>query len=280
MRVEDIDTPRILAGSIERQLDDLRWLGLDWDEGPDRGGDVGPYAQSERFAAYEEALSHLADLGRLYFCDCSRAEIARVASAPHAGEEGPRYPGMCRTHGLAQREWKRPPAVRVRMDGGEVSFVDRFLGRRRQDVAQVVGDFVLKRGDGIYSYQLAVVVDDLAMRVTEVVRGADLLGSAPRQIALARLLGGTPPQFAHTPLVLGADGARLAKRARGVVLRDHREAGRDPEEVVALLARILGLIAPGDDRPRLRPRDVLAEPWEQRLLGRAEVRLPDGVGDG
>lgn len=274
LRVEDLDTPRVIAGSIDRQLDDLRWLGLDWDEGPRQGGDFGPYEQSARSAEYEAAIERLAAQNLVYFCDCSRAEIARAASAPHSGEEGPIYPGTCRANGLSEREWKRPPAIRLRVPPGEIGFSDRFRGEGAQEVAGAVGDFVLKRGDGVYAYQLAVVVDDLAMRITEVVRGADLLGSSARQVLLARLLGGVPPSFAHAPLVLGADGARLAKRARGIVLRDHRESGRAPGEVVAFLARLLGLLDPSDDRETLLPGDVLSEPWSTRLRGISEVRLP------
>lgn len=272
LRVEDIDTPRVVPGSVDRQLDDLRWLGLDWDEGPEAGGAYGPYTQSERFGLYEEALQRLAADGLLYYCDCSRAEITRVATAPHAGEEGSRYPGFCRDHGLETRTWKRPPAVRLRVPDGDVTVRDRFHGEVRQNVARTVGDFVLKRGDGIYSYQLAVVVDDLAMEVTEAVRGADLLGSTPRQALLAELLGGRPPSFAHGPLVVGADGVRLAKRTRGVPLRDHREAGQRPSRVVAALARTLGLLDPGDDRREIPATHLLAEPLE-RLVGREEVRL-------
>jgi len=280
LRVEDIDTPRVVAGSIERHLEDLAWLGLDWDEGPDQGGPHGPYAQSERFDRYDAALDRLAERGLLYYCDCSRAEIARVPSAPHAGDEGPRYPGTCRESGLQSRDWKRPPAVRLRVPDRPVTILDRFQGDFTQNVAAEVGDFVLKRGDGIFAYQLAVVVDDLAMDITEVVRGADLLGSAPRQALLAELLGGVAPRFAHSPLVLAADGARLAKRARGVRLRDHREDGRAPGEVVAALARTLGLLPPSDSRRAVHPGDLLAGPGPEldRLTGRLAVRLaPEAV---
>jgi glutamyl-tRNA synthetase len=235
LRVEDIDGPRIVAGSETRQLDDLRWLGLDWDEGPIR--------QSERSAQYEAALATLDRQGLVYRCDCSRAEIARVASAPHAGDEGPRYPGTCRAFGMAERAWKRPPAIRLAVPPGEVVVDDALAGTLRQDVAATVGDFVLRRGDGVWAYQLAVVVDDLAMGITEVVRGVDLLASAPRQAMLAGLLGGTAPRFAHVPLVVAADGARLAKRAAGITLRDLRDGGAMPADVLGILTRTLGFPA-------------------------------------
>lgn len=276
LRIEDLDGPRVVPGMAARQLDELRWLGLDWDEGPDVGGPYAPYAQSARGALYEAALEQLARRDLVYLCDCSRAEVARIASAPHAGEEGPRYPGLCRAHGMRERAWKRPPAVRLRVPDGVVTVRDRFQGEFAQDVARVVGDFVLKRGDGVYSYQLAVVVDDLAMRVTEVVRGVDLLDSAPRQVLLARLLGGEPPSFAHHPLVIGTDGTRLAKRARGVPLADQRAAGRSAGSLVAGLARLLGIV----DATifEVTPRALVDRADVSRLAGVTEVRLPaDGV---
>jgi glutamyl-tRNA synthetase len=270
LRVEDLDRPRVVPGAEARQLDDLRWLGLDWDEGPDVGGAAGPYRQSERTAHYEAALEALARHDLLYLCDCSRAEIARVASAPHAGDEGPRYPGTCRPFGLRPRGWKRPPAVRLRVPPGDVAIEDALQGRVVQDVAAAVGDFVLRRGDGMFAYQLAVVVDDLAMGVTDVVRGADLLSSTPRQALLARLLGGTAPRWAHVPLVVAADGTRLAKRDAGITIRDHRGAGASPAQLVDGLARLLGLPARGS------PSAMLAAFDRTALVGRATVRLPAG----
>lgn len=248
MRVEDIDGPRVVAGSEGRILADLRWLGLDWDEGPDVGGGSGPYRQSERQGRYEEALARLASSGQTYLCDCSRAEIARVASAPHAGEEGPRYPGTCRAWGMVTRAFKRPPAVRFAVpEGAEIGFEDGVYGPQREAVNAAVGDFVLRRGDGVFAYQLAVVVDDLAMGVRRVVRGADLLPSTARQILLIGALGGEAPAYVHAPLVVGPDGARLAKRSRGVPVADQRAAGRTPEQVVGALGWLLGL--KGDDDP-------------------------------
>jgi glutamyl-tRNA synthetase len=247
LRIEDIDAPRVVPGAEARQLADLRWLGLDWDEGPDVGGPAGPYRQSERAAHYEAALASLDAHGLLYHCDCSRREIAAIASAPHAGEEGPRYPGTCRG-AAAGRAWRRPPALRLAVPEGVVVVDDRFRGRLAQDVGAEVGDFVLRRGDGVIAYQLAVVVDDLAMGVTEIVRGADLLGSAPRQRLLAQLLGAAaPPAFAHMPLLVAPDGGRLAKRLDGRTLRDARAAGWTGADVVGLLAHLLGL------RPDARP---------------------------
>jgi glutamyl-tRNA synthetase len=241
LRMEDLDLGRVIPGKDAAVLDDLRWLGVTWDEGPDAGGEAAPYVQSERRALYEAALEQLAGRGLTYYCDCSRAEIARVASAPHAGDEGPRYPGTCRPQGMRARAFRRPPAVRLAVPAGATVRVDdAVLGPLHEDVSAVTGDFVLRRGDGVFAYQLAVVADDLAMGVTEVVRGGDLASSAPRQALLARLLGGEPPRFAHVPLLVGADGSRLAKRAPGMTLRDQRAAGRASADLTRALARAYG----------------------------------------
>ena len=276
LRVEDIDRPRVVDGAEQRQLETLRWLGIDWDEGPDVGGPHEPYRQSERAAHYEAALATLAARDLLYYCDCSRAEIARIASAPHAGEDGPRYPGTCREHGLATRPWKRPPALRLRVPERTITVNDALQGTVVQNVHDVVGDFVLKRGDGTYAYQLVVVVDDLAMQVTEVVRGADLMSSAPRQVLLATLLDGAPPAFAHLPLVLDADGRRLAKRDGADPVEDERRRGTPPELVLAALARTLGLLPP--DETHVRMPALLAAFDRTVLRARATVRFARSAG--
>jgi glutamyl-tRNA synthetase len=242
VRIEDLDPPRVVRGADKDILADLRWMGIAWDEGPDVGGPHAPYTQSARSVLYEAALGSLAARGLTYPCDCSRAEIARIASAPHAGEELV-YPGTCRDADPA-RSLKRPPAIRLRVPPGAVGFDDAVMGRFEHDVAREVGDFVLRRGDGVFAYQLAVTADDLAMRITDVVRGADLLASTPRQILLARLLGGVPPRYLHVPLVVATDGSRLAKRTPGGTIRALREAGLAPEEVVATLRAGLGTDGP------------------------------------
>jgi glutamyl-tRNA synthetase len=277
LRMEDLDAARAVPGKDAQILDDLRWLGVRWDEGPDAGGPAAPYVQSERLPLYEAAIELLAGAGLTYLCDCSRAEIARAASAPHAGEEGPRYRGTCRAQGMRARAFRRPPAVRLAVpEGTRVTVHDAVLGRLAEDVGEVTGDFVLRRGDGVFAYQLAVVVDDLAMGVTEVVRGGDLASSAPRQALLARLLGGEAPRFAHVPLLLGPDGERLAKRAPGMTLRDQRAAGRPGADLARALARAYGhaLDEAAD------PVDALAERLEWgrlRALGVATVAGAAGV---
>jgi len=267
LRVEDIDTPRVRPGMEAMQLDDLRWLGLDWDEGPDVGGPHGPYRQSERKHLYDRAIADLAGRGLTYFCDCSRAEIARVASAPHPGEEGPRYPGTCRARTMSDRDWKRSPAVRLFVPDRSVALEDRWQGLVREQVERSVGDFVLRRGDNVHAYQLAVVVDDLAMGITEVVRGCDLLGSAARQALLCDLLGAAPPRYAHHAMIVSPDGSRLAKRAGGATLRDQRGAGASPGAVVASLAASLGLLGEGAPTS-ITPRELLASFDPARLAGK------------
>lgn len=231
LRVEDIDTPRVVSGSRRRIEEDLRWLGLDWDEGP--------FLQSERASEYESAILRLAASGLVYPCDCSRAEIARVASAPHSDEEVP-YPGLCRDRDPT-RPMRRAPALRVRVPDEVVVYEDLVVGMVEQNLRREVGDFVLRRGDGVFAYQLAVVVDDLAMDITHVVRGDDLVSSTPRQIWLARALGGPPPRYAHVPLVVARDGARLEKRTPGSMVRELRAFGIAAARVVGELAYGLGL---------------------------------------
>jgi glutamyl-tRNA synthetase len=239
LRVEDLDPPRVVPGAESSQLDDLAWLGIRFDEGPDEGP-CGPYRQSQRIELYAAAIDELAARGLTYLCDCSRAEIARVASAPHVGDEGPRYPGTCREFGMKTRDFKRSPAVRLRVPEGSVRWIDASGRFVEADVAHETGDYVLRRGDGVFAYQLAVVVDDLAMGITQVVRGADLYSSAARQAQLARLLGREPPSFAHVPLLVGDDGARLAKRSGGATVREHRERGADARELLGAIASAYG----------------------------------------
>jgi glutamyl-tRNA synthetase len=249
MRVEDLDAARVRAGLEARILDELRWLGLDWDEGPDVGGPAGPYRQSERLPEYAAALGRLREAGLVYPCFCSRAEVAAAAGAPHGpSDEGPRYPGTCA--GLSadearRRSASRRPSWRFRAAPGPVRFDDGVHGPRAVDVAVEVGDFVVARADGVPAYQLAVVVDDAAMGVTDVVRGDDLLASTGRQLLLYAALGLAAPRFAHVPLVVGADGERLAKRHGALSLGELRAGGADPRAVVGLLAELSGLAPEG-----------------------------------
>jgi glutamyl-tRNA synthetase len=260
LRVEDLDRARVVAGAEAQLLDDLRWLGLDWDEGPDVGGAFAPYRQSERTALYDAVVARLLAAGRAFPCACSRADVARAASAPHAeDDEGPRYAGTCRGRPAAEIEARaaaqgRTPAIRFDGRSEALGFVDGLRGPVAAEPAGV-DDFVLRRADGTAAYQLAVVVDDAAMGIARVVRGDDLLRSTPRQLALFGALGFAPPAFAHVPLVLAPGGERLAKRTRPASLADLRARGIASEVIVGALAASAGLCAEGE---RLRPRDLYA----------------------
>ncbi len=249
MRIDDLDRGRSREQFVEEQLGDLRALGLDWD------GDV--LRQSTRGDAYDAAIAQLGD--RVYGCWCTRAEIREAASAPHGPPDA--YPGTCRELTAAQRAERaasgRPPALRVRADAAQVTISDRLAG----SVTSVVDDFVIKRNDGDHAYNLAVVVDDAQQGVEEVVRGADLLDSTPRQAWLARTLGLPVPAYAHVPLVLGADGKRLAKRHG-----DHPSV-----DARALLARSLELAGPGE-QPSLQ---TLLERFDPERLPRDPMRLDE-----
>ena len=267
-RLEDLDPPRVVPGMAALQMEDLAWLGLDWDEGPDLGGPCAPYEQSRRSALYEDALDRLATAGRLFPCRRSRKDLASIASAPHGLDGGAPYPASFRPASLdpgwleALRRMERPDAaLRFRVDDRPVLWHDRVFGAREERVDRTVGDFVLKRRDGLYAYQLAVVVDDLAMGIDEVVRGADLLDSTARQIQLYEALGGTPPDWAHVPVVVNAAGEKLSKRDGGRTLRALRDSGVHPEAVVGELAASLGLV----DRPDpCRPGDLVRDfTWEK-----------------
>jgi glutamyl-tRNA synthetase len=243
MRVEDLDASRVRTDASQQALDDLRWLGLDWDEGPDVGGPSAPYVQSQRTALYADALELLKTREQVYPCTCTRAEIARAASAPHAEDEGPSYPGTCagRSAADARSLGDRPFAWRYRVPSGQVSWDDLFQGTVTLEPSASGGDFVVARNGVGPSYQLAVVVDDASMGVTQVVRGLDLVPSTPRQILLYRALNFDVPNFGHLGLVLGPDGKRLAKRDGSLRLATLRAAGADPRQIVGRLALSLGM---------------------------------------
>lgn len=268
MRVEDLDRARVRPGIEAEQLSDLRSIGLDWD------GLI--VRQSERLELYEEAIAALDAEDRLYPCYCTRAEVRAAASAPHGISAADRYPGTCRDLTAAERAEReaagRRPALRVRADGARVGFEDRLLGH----VEDEVDDFVVRRNDGAPSYQLAVVVDDAAQGVGEVVRGADLADSTPRQVLLQRLLGLPTPSYAHVPLVLGPDGRRLAKRHGAVTLADLAARGHGPADALAWMARSLGLA--GEDE-RLPAEDLVPRCDPERLPREPTVWADVGGGD-
>ncbi len=274
LRVEDLDGPRTVPGMAEAILDDLRWLGLDWDEGPDLGGPHTPYTQSARSVHYEAALARLHAQDRLFPCRRSRKDLLALATAPHGHEGLPPYPAALRPRRLdpgwfevLQNGTSSDAALRFRVDDRPVTFDDRLYGPVTEQVDRTVGDFVLKRRDGVYAYQLAVVVDDLMMGITEVVRGEDLLASTARQIQLIEALGGARPAYAHVPLVVNAEGEKLSKRDRGLSLASLRAAGVRPEALTGYLGYTLGLLrdsiscTPGDLVGHFAWERVSKEPW-------------------
>jgi len=243
LRIEDIDSPRVKVGADRQACLDLRWLGLDWDDGP--------IVQTERLSLYRSALDQLQDRELVYPCTCTRGDVERAASAPHLEHEGPVYPGTCACRGVRDVEalGDRPYCWRFRVPADSPAFIDGFRGPMHIDLRTVGGDFVVWKTPPAGSvastpaYQLAVVVDDAAQGVTEVVRGEDLIPSTPRQLLLYDALGLTPPSFVHVPLVVGPDGRRLAKRHGDTRLSAMREAGVRPEMFLGLLAWSCGWIA-------------------------------------
>ena len=275
LRIEDLDPRAAGRERAELLMDDLRWLGLDWDEGP--------FWQSERGSAYDDAIERLARAGLTYPCFCSRAEL-HAASAPHASDGTPVYAGTCRKlddEEVVRRAAVRPPATRLRVPdaddpAGTIAFCDLAYGPQREVLARECGDFLVRRSDGVVAYQLAVVVDDALMGVTQVVRGRDLLGSCARQIYLCRLLGFEPPEYGHVPLLVAPDGRRLSKREKDLDLGALRERGVSAERVVGTLAAAAGLADAGCEATpaelahdfswnRLRHEDIVAD---EALLGR------------
>jgi glutamyl-tRNA synthetase len=227
LRIEDIDSPRVKAGAAESLRRDLEWLGLDWD------GE--PMVQTERVGVYEQALRSLQARELVYPCTCTRSDVERAASAPHLDHEGPIYPGTCAGWRVADAVAlsDRPYCWRLRTPSGPIAFDDRLRGPTTIDIG---GDFVVWKSVGTPAYQLAVVVDDAAQGVSEVVRGDDLVPSTPRQILLYRMLGLAPPAFVHVPMVVGPDGRRLAKRHGDTRLSTLRDNGIRAESLLGLLA--------------------------------------------
>jgi glutamyl-tRNA synthetase len=231
LRIEDIDSPRVKSGASEAALEDLRWLGLDWDDGP--------VFQTDRLSFYQAPLATLQANELVYPCTCTRSDVERAASAPHAENEGPVYPGTCAGRKVADAAQlgDHPYAWRFRVDRESIEFTDGFRGPIRINLREAGGDFVVwKSAEGSPAYQLAVVVDDAAQQVTEVIRGDDLVTSTPRQLLLYEALGLKPPQFIHVPLVVGPDGRRLAKRHGDTRLSTLRQSGVKPESLLGLLA--------------------------------------------
>lgn len=253
LRIEDLDQARAVRNATEGIVRDLRWLGLDWDN------ELTPeYFQSNRTRLYRDAITSLTARDLVYECFCSRRELRDLANAPH-GPTGPTYPGTCRDLTDAERDERRElkePAIRFRVQPGTtIRAEDCIAGTIEEDVRRVAGDFIIARADGVMSYQLAVVLDDIAMGITHVLRGDDLLPSLARQLLLFDTLGAPRPAYCHVPLILAPDGTRLAKRHGSISIAELRDAGHAPERVVGWLAWSAGLIA--EPRPTM-PEALIA----------------------
>lgn len=238
-RNEDLDHARCRPEFVSAMFQDLRWLGLAWDEGPDIGGPCAPYAQSQRRDFYLDAWRKLREGGFIYPCTCSRKDLERALQAPHEDDDEIPYPGLCRYKISTARDWESPAGVSWRFkvpDGRPLQFDDLHFGPQQYLAGTDFSDFLVWRRDDIPAYQLAVVTDDHAMRITEVVRGADLLKSTARQLLLLEALGFPAPRYFHCPLVRDENHLRLAKRHHALGLRTLRQQGADPEQLRARFA--------------------------------------------
>lgn len=276
LRIEDLDAarcPRVYADQLE---EDLAWLGLVWDEGGSQGGPHGPYYQSECSEIYTQSYKKLEEMHLVYPCFCSRAQL-HAASAPHTSDGNVVYPGTCRDLTPAEVEVKarvKAPAWRLKVPDEVISFEDGCMGPHAENLLTDCGDFYLRRADGVFAYQLAVVVDDARMGVTEVVRGADLLSSTARQLYLYRLLGLKAPHFAHCPLLLAADGRRLSKRDGDVSL-ETLQSRFTAEEVVGRLAFAAHLL----EKPEPVAAAELVKSFSWEKVPKEDILLPRGLFD-
>ena len=269
LRIEDLDVPRCPRHLARQAIEDLTWLGFTWDEAP--------LIQSERSAIYEQALKRLEDQGLIYPCFCTRAQL-HATFAPNLGDTQVVYPGTCARlmpQEASERAKLRAPALRLRVPDEEIAFTDGLCGSQRENLARDCGDFVLRRSDGLFGYQLAVVVDDALSGVNQVVRGRDILSATPRQIYLLRLLGHPEPAYFHIPLLMDAEGRRLAKRDRDLDLTALAKRFA-PEEIIGLLAFAAGL----QDEPRPAALDALTPRFDWAKVRRDDLRLPAAFGLG
>ncbi|MBD5646153.1 MAG: tRNA glutamyl-Q(34) synthetase GluQRS [Desulfovibrio sp.] len=277
LRMEDLDPQRSRRAFADAILQDLAWLGLDWDAGPDNAGGTevapGPLVQSRRGHIYAGAITRLEAAGLTYPCFCSRKELRQLASAPNLGEEEAPRADPCRNLDTAERESLlaagRHAALRLRCPDEAITFDDAVMGPQRFAPGDFGGDFALRRSDGVVAYQLAVAVDDGIMGVTEVVRGRDLLPSTPRQLLVMRFLGLAAPRYAHIPLLLDADGERLAKRHASLSLATLRARGVEPARIVGYLAGLAGINPAGSPA---HPRELVGR-FSLKALPRTDMRV-------
>lgn len=266
LRIEDVDIPRCPRSLAKQCIDDLAWLGFTWDEAP--------VFQSDRGDIYRAALDRLTEAGHTYPCFCTRAQLMSLA-APNLGDTQVIYPRTCAHLTLeeaAERARTRAPAIRLRVPDEDVSFTDGLFGLQTENLERDCGDFILRRSDGLYGYQLAVVVDDALQGVTEVVRGRDILSATPRQLYLQRLLGYAPPEYAHIPLLTDARGRRLAKRDKDLDLTALAKRFT-PADILGMLAFSAGI------QPEIRPAalEELIPLFDWRKVNRDDLRLPECI---
>ena len=265
LRIEDVDIPRCPRSLAAACIEDLTWLGFDWDEPP--------LYQSERGAVYQQHLDRLTAMGRVYPCFCTRAQL-HAAQAPNLGDHEPVYPGTCAhltPEEIAARSMMRSPALRLRVPQETVAFTDGHYGPFAEQLARDCGDYIIRRSDGLWGYQLAVVVDDALTGVTQVVRGRDILFSTPRQIELFRALGYDIPQFFHIPLLTDSAGRRLAKRDRDLDLTALAKR-HTPQEILGMLAFACGL----QEEPRPMRLEALLPLFDWAKVKTEDVRVTEG----
>ena len=252
VRMEDIDTQRSKRELGEALLDDLEWLGFEWDEGPRVGGPESTYWQSERQTYYRDILEHLALEKLIYPCFCNRTRLQSIASAPHVGEIIHRYDGHCRhleDKLIKEYMTSKEPSLRLAVNSCDIDFVDRWQGFQHINLEGELDDYVLRRGDGMYAYNLAVVLDDIAMGITEVIRGDDLLETTGQQIYLYKTLQSSftskniqIPSYGHAPLLIDSEGHKLSKRQKSITIRELRESQWSPNRILGELAIAGGLV--------------------------------------
>lgn len=272
LRIEDLDSARCPRANADKLARDLEWLGLTWDEGAYCGADGYSYFQSNRFDIYAVYFNRLREAGLLYPCFCSRAQL-HAAQAPHLSDGRVVYPGTCcnlTAEEIAEHSKLHSPAYRLRVADEPISFTDGHYGSQCYNLAHECGDFIVRRSDGIYAYQLAVTIDDSLMGVTQVVRGSDLLPSTPIQIYLYRLLGFTPPQFIHIPLLTASDGRRLAKRDGDLDLDVMRRSCDSPEAIIGYLACLAGQL----EKPEPASPSELVKIFNSDKIPRYNIIVP------
>lgn len=264
LRIEDIDTTRCRGAYVDSIIEDLKWLGLDWDYGPGSTGQdtdyhAIQYCQSQRLDQYRQALDKLVSAGLVYQCFCSRKELQSLASAPHLDDIGFVYPGTCRYLDDRQKDRLtragKKACLRFLCHDDKIFFQDKVFGRQEMTLAECGGDFPVQRADGVFAYQMATAVDDALMGIDLVVRGRDLLYSTPRQIAIIRSIGSQPPEYAHLPLLLDENGERLAKRHQSLSIAHLRESGINAWKIIGLLAFKAGM---NPEKLAIKPIDIIA----------------------